>query len=225
MDESKDWTGAHRARFDAKSEFERKEWERTGNPVHVWRAVDAAASFAREEVLHFADLPGLFARMKSDETRKAAEEEWRQMIDTPSYPLPAWVNLYLADVAFRITCLAALRDLRALPDHDLAPWTPAQHEEWRRWRNGSLTVEQAMALVPNALHLVRPGANAFKTLKSEGHTQAARNRYDHLLESLGDQGAIGALTTELGLQDMRSTRRLLQKARRISRERFEPDQT
>jgi len=225
MDESKDWTGAHRARFDAKSELERKEWERTGNPVHVWRAIDDAASFAREEVLHVADLHGLFARMKSGETREAAEEEWRQMMDTPSYPLPAWVNLYLADVAYRITCLAELRDLRALPDHALAPYTPAQREEWRRWRNGSLNFEQAMALVPNALHLVRPGANAFKTLKAEGHTQAARNRYYLLLESLGDQGAIEALTTELGFEDARSTRRILQKARRKSRKPFEPDQT
>jgi hypothetical protein len=224
MEDSGDWTGWHKEQFDKYADLARVDFEQTRNPIYAWRVVGDAARFARMEAYHFADLDGIRYRLQSEETKVVGEAEWRELQSTPPYPLPPWVMIYLGRVGYEITCLAELRDPRDRPEYEGGRMSDAEREEWRRWRAGYLTFDQAMTRVPAALGLVRPGTNAFRALASERYAQRIAEEYDFIREHLGDHAAIEAVTTQAGLEDARSTRRLIQQARR-RRAKTKPDQT
>jgi hypothetical protein len=182
-------------------------WERkfrtSENPVYVWQAIWWSADCAVTRAL-------------------ASGADTAEASAATLLPLPPWVLQYLANAARELLFLNQGLDSRTRAPHALIGNRDAEADgNWRG--NPTFDFDQALSRVPNALGLVRQGWNAFRDHKARRATQGDLDALmQHRIAGRTMRQATERLMDELGLQNDRSVRRRIRKARREIGPNFPP---
>lgn len=120
------------------------------NVLHVWAAIRICRQLADEDI---------------DQTLPV--EEYVMAMNKSSYSLPDWVLRYLEGVSWNFDQMTYGRDPRKYPSRY---GTQADYEALSRWRSDySLSMNDAVQIVPQVLGLTRKGKNAFLRFARRDH--------------------------------------------------------
>lgn len=190
--------------FGRELENYRQDFERTMNPVYVWRAINCCSRRALESF--------------NEAQKELSSEKYIEVVESemiagrwPPAPttLPDWCMRYLVDCAIRVDYLNRGLDERKAPKNII----PDEYmKAVRHWRgNSTLFPEDATTRLAWAFCFVRPGWNAFSEMRRERKKEDIAEYFLFLRDehNLSGREAREALLQQLGREDDRQLRRIL----------------
>lgn len=176
----------------------------TGNPLYVWRAIEAC--YDRQ----------WHAWLMSHPEGEAFKESVRRNPQPPALTsLPDWCMRYLVQVALKFRLLErGLDEFKRPNERDFAD-EEAFREAFSAWRsNPTLSPQDAARRVAGALGVTRPGWNAFDAdLRKAGDDIMLEAHTDMRDAGLSSAEAVEKIRAEYDLEEERSVWRRLARAR------------